>query len=427
MNKLYFTLLIIIVSINTIEAQKKISISNFSANDISDSELLITVDYSYSGETDSKEIFLQANPVMIDGRYIYKEVVVDHLPIESGDHQVSIKISKKPGGKDFNSASIRVCMTASRSILLCEVFAFTKSWNDVVNSAKINSFVSNKNQVKKGDFVILTWETEHASTVRLGKAGTADFHKVPSFGSETVSIDKSSTYVLMVSQKSTKGPAEVESKKIKISVTNNEPVIGNFHASRPTIRRGVASKLMWNVFGADHVTLDGESVSAIDDKIVTPNRTTNYILKAQTGDKIIEETLSIYVTPFALPNLSPPIYSLELCRRIDVNGGYSRCISSDGPFATGDKIYLIARFKNLPPGKYMVKRTTYNGFYNSDKWSKTHQEESSFENPGKGEGVLTFPIVNLGEGAKKLKITLNDEQNTSSEIIYCIDCSRMWE
>lgn len=428
MKKFILTLIISIITIGVIEAQEGISISNFNAEHISNSELLISINYILSEEIDSKDIFIQANPVMKDGRNIYKEVLIDRQPIEASDHLVSFKISKKPGGKDFSSESIRVCVTASRSILLCEVFPFSMLWSELeVSNVKINSFISSKNQVKKGDSVNLTWETEHASTVRLGKAGTADFHKVPSSGSETVLIDKTSTYVLMASPRSTKGPVKVESKKINISVTNNEPVIGNFYASRPTVRRGIESKLTWKVFGAGHVTLNGESVSAIDDKIVRPNRTTNYILKAQVGDKIIEENLSIYVTPFAPPKLSPPIYSLELCKKIETIDGYSKCVSLDGPFLTGDEIFLMARFKNLPKGKHTVKRITYRGFFGNDKWTKAHQEESSFDNPGMEEGLLTFPIVNLGEGAKKLKIIFNNKKETTSEIIYCIDCSRMWE
>lgn len=427
MNKLYFILLFGIITIYTIEAQKNFSIGNFSADDISDSELSITVDYSYAGEADLENIFIYAVPQDNNGKVFFKDVLMERIPLEIGNNQVSLKISKRPEGKNFLSESIKVCMIAKRSEILCEEFPFNKSWNDIVTTAMINSFVSSENQVKKGESVTLAWETEHTSNVSLGMYGTADYHKVPSSGSETVLIDITSTYVLMASPRSTKGPVKVESKKITISVTNNDPVIGGFYASHPTIRRGVASKLMWKAYGADQVTLNDESVLTIDEKFVTPNQTTKYILKAQTGDKTIEENLIIYVTPFAPPKLSPPIYSLELCKRIDVNSGYSTCISPDGPFATGDKIYAIARFKNLPQGTYIVKRITYNGLYNSDKWSKTHQEESSFENPDKGEGVLTFPIVNLGEGAKKLEIILNDQQTTSNEIIYCIDCSRMWE
>lgn len=429
MNKLYFILLIGIITINTIEAQKKFSISNFSADNISESEIVITVDYSYSGETDSKGIFIQANPVMKDGRYIYKEVVVDQQPLEVGNHQVSFKISKKPGGKGFRSESLRVCVTESRSILLCEEFPFIMTWDEPKNASitRIISFASSKDSVVKGETVTLSWKTENASRVNLGRMGTREYRGVPNSGSETVLIDETTTYVLMASSKSSKGATKVESSKLKITLTNNEPDIGSFYASHPTIRRGIGTKLLWNVYNADKVTLNGKTVEVYGDLIVSPTRTTRYTLRAQKGDIILEEFLSIYVTPFAAPKLSNPIYSLEICKRIETKNGYSRCISSDGPFATGDEIYIMARFKNLPKGNYTVKRITYRGLYNKDKWTKVHEEESSFENPDRGERLLTFPIVNLGEGAKKLKIVFNDNKETSSEIVYCVDCSRMWE
>ncbi len=428
MKKLILTLIISITIIGIIEAQEGISLSNFNAEKISNSELLISINYVLSEEIDSKDIFIQANPVMKDGRNIYKSVVIDRQPIDVSDHQVSFKISKKPGGKDFSSESIRVCVTKSRSILLCEEFPFLMLWNEIeVSNVKINSFISSETQVEKGDTVTLSWETENAAKVMLGKARSTGFREVPTSGSETVTVDKTSTYVLMASPESTKGPTAVESKKSKIEVTNNEPVIGNYYATYPTIRRGMESKLLWDVYAADKVTLNGETVEAIGDLVVSPTRTTRYVLKAQRGDKEIEEIIGIYVTPFGAPILSDPISSLELCKKIETNNGYSKCVSLDGPFVTGDEIFIMARFKNLPKGKHSVKRITYRGFFGNDKWTKAHQEESSFDNPGMEEGLLTFPIVNLGEGAKKLEIIFNDKQETISEIIYCIDCSRMWE
>ncbi len=429
MKKLFIRLMICVSTVGIIEAQEGISISNFNAENVSNSELLISVDYRFSREIDTKDMFIQAFPVMNNGKANYRSVLFERHPLESGDHQVSFKISKKPGGKDFNSESIRVCMINRKSILLCEEFPYTMSWNEpgIASTTKIISFTSSNNIVEKGEFVTLSWQTENASKVMLGRAGSADFHEVPMSGSETILIDKTSTYVLMASPKSSKGPTKVESKKVKIEVTKNEPVIGSFYASHPTIRRGIKSKLLWKVFGADQVTLNGEPVQAIGDKIVSPMRAKSYVLRAQTGEKVVEENLSIYVTPFGAPKLSNPIVSLELCKDIDTIGGYSRCISSDGPFYTGDIIYLMARFKNLPKGKHKVKRITYKGFFGNDKWTKTHQEESSFENPGKGERFMIFSIVNLGEGAKKLKIIFDDKKETSSEIIYCIDCSRIWE
>ncbi len=428
MKNLVITLIICVSTLGVATAQEEVSISNFSAEKISSSELLISVDYSLTKETDSKDIFIQANPVMKDGRFIYKEVVIDRQPLEANNQQVSFKITKKTGGKDFSSESIRVCVTSNKSILLCEVFPFSIIWSELnVSTVKINSFTSSETQVEKGDTVILSWETENVSKVMLGKFGATDFQEVPPSGSKTVVIDETSGYVLMASPKSSKGPVKIESSKLQIEVINNELDVESFYASHPTIRRGIETKLLWNVYNADKVTLNGKTVEVYGELIVSPTSTTRYTLRAQKGDIILEEFLSIYVTPFAAPKLSNPIYSLEICKRIETENGYSKCISSDGPFATGDEIYIMARFKNLPKGNYTVKRITYRGLYFKNQWTKAHQEENSFDNPDRGERLLTFPIVNLGEGAKKLKIMFNDNQETASEIAYCIDCSRMWE
>ncbi|EAR01998.1 hypothetical protein [Maribacter sp. HTCC2170] len=429
MKNLFITLIICVSTIGVVEAQGGISFSNFNAEKISNSELLISIDYVLSEEMESKEIFIQANPVLKDGRNIYKEVFLDRKPLEASNHQVSFKISKKPRGKGFRSESIRVCVTESRSILLCEEFPFIMSWNETeaFPKAKIISFTSDNILVEKGTAVTLSWETENASKVNLGRMGTREYRGVPNSGSETVLIDETTTYVLMASSKSSKGAVKAESSKLKITVAQNQLDIGSFYASHPTIRRGIETKLLWNVYNADKVTLNGKPVEDYGDLIVSPKRTTRYTLRAKKDDNIVEEFLSIYVTPFGAPKLSDPLYSLEICKKIETKNGYSKCISSDGPFVTGDEIYIMARFKNLPKGKHSVKRITYRGLYFKDKWIKAHEEESSFQNPGKGEGLITFPIVNLGEGAKKLKIIINDNKETNSEIIYCIDCSRMWE
>ncbi|MCW5515430.1 hypothetical protein [Muriicola sp. Z0-33] len=428
MKSLLLTILMSITAMSFIQAQGGISIHNFNAENLSSSEIEVSVEYSFSREVDTKGMVIRAFPVMADGKANYRDVLLESHQIEVGNHNASFKISKKPGGKDFSSESIKVCMIANRSIILCEAFPFPMTWSLAAASpVEIISFSTSKDFAEKGETVTLSWETENASKVSLLQKGTRALFSVPTSGSKNVVIDKTSTYVLMASAGSSKGPTKVESKNVRIEVENNEPVLGNFYASRPTVRRGIASKLLWDVYNADKVTLNGEPVEAIGDKIVSPIRTTRYLLRAQKGDNVKEEFLSIYVTPFAPPKLSDPIYSLEICKRIDTNNGYSRCISSDGPFVTGDEILVMVRLKGLPRGESSIKRITYRGLFGKDKWTKAHQEESTFTNTSTGERLLTFPVVNLGEGAKKLEIVINGNKESTSEIVYCVDCSRLWE
>ncbi len=287
--------------------------------------------------------------------------------------------------------------------------------------AEILSFVTSASKVKKGDSVTLSWQTANASTVMLGRFGASDFQNVEATGSKSISPEKTTTYVLMISQ-STKGPAKTKSKKLQV-IVSYDPVIFRFLASPSTIRRGIKSKLAWEVYAADKVTLDGVPVSLFGEKIVSPKRTQHYTLMARTGSKTIKEVRSVFVSMYDPPKLSPPFNNVELCRRVDGSGESFRCISPDGPFWQGDKIYVIARFKNLPHGQHRVKRIIYNrGFFSTGKWHKYHQEESSFQKSRTGPGEIAFEIPSSREGALKLELVLDNQKNTRSIILYCIDC-----
>lgn len=287
--------------------------------------------------------------------------------------------------------------------------------------AEIISFVASNSKVRKGDSVALSWRTANANTVMLGRAGTGDFRNVQASGSQSVSPDKTTTYVLMAGQ-STKGPAKMESKTLEISVIT-DPVIARFDASPPTIRQGLKSKLTWDVYDADRVTLDGSPVSPRGDRVVSPKRTTNYTLMAWTGDKDIKGQVRVRVSPFPPPKLSPAFQSVELCKEVDESGDSYRCVSPDGPFWRGDEIHVVVRFKNLPSGRHKLERVIYgSGVFGSDKWKTIHREEGSFSSPRTGYGEITFQISNLGQGVRKLELVLDDKQNTRSDIRYCVEC-----
>ncbi len=73
-----------------------------------------------------------------------------------------------------------------------------------------------KDSVEKGETVTFTWETENASKVMLGKAGSTDFKEVQASGTETVVIDKPSTYVLMASSKYQRGQRKLKAVNLKL-------------------------------------------------------------------------------------------------------------------------------------------------------------------------------------------------------------------
>jgi hypothetical protein len=86
---------------------------------------------------------------------------------------------------------------------------------------EIISFIASDTTVTKGKSVTLSWETANANTILLGRAGTEDFRSVPASGSQLVSPDKTTTYVLMAGHRTT-GPT-MESKTLQIQVTGTMP------------------------------------------------------------------------------------------------------------------------------------------------------------------------------------------------------------
>ena len=115
---------------------------------------------------------------------------------------------------------------ATGYIAVALVLSFVTSIEDVLAHqaarAEIISFVATNNTVTKGGSVTLSWQTADADTVLLGRAATKDFRSVPVSGSESVSPDKTTTYVLMASRKTT-GPTTVASKKVEIQVIPATP------------------------------------------------------------------------------------------------------------------------------------------------------------------------------------------------------------
>lgn len=390
---------------------------------ISDKQLQVNVEYNYTGKAGSNDTFIHAFPVVSDGESNFKNVDIEKTPLKSGINQVSLLITKRPKTKAFTSESIKVCMMESRNLILCGEYSFEKSWPNFDLPVKILSFSSSESKVSKGDTVTISWQTENASKVMFGAHGSEKFQQVRKSGSLTVGVDKTKTYTLMVAPMAEKGPVKMETKALTIDVPI-DPVIGRFTANRNTIRRGQSSKLSWEVYEAEEISLNGESATAFGDKIVSPIKTMKYTLEARKGEVVIREDYVVMVTPFGSPNLSSPFSSIELCRSVDES---YRCISSDGPFTSDDKIYAIVRIQNLSKAAHNLKLTTYNSF-DGEKWLEVHQENRSLPKRDT-DGYLEFKleVQNTGEGKKKLEFILDGNNTTKSEIVYCIDCSRMWE
>jgi len=80
----------------------------------------------------------------------------------------------------------------------------------------------------------------------------------------------------------------------EINIKNSLPSIRDFSASLNEIEAGGESELMWEVFNAIILQLDGELVDSIGTKVVAPTETTEYFLIA-TGSQGAKDTASVII------------------------------------------------------------------------------------------------------------------------------------
>jgi hypothetical protein len=292
---------------------------------------------------------------------------------------------------------------------------------------EITSFVASSGKVKKGGSVTLSWRTANATLIMLGridpsnKAGISDRRTVQATGSLSVMPERTTTYVLLAAN-TAQAKAPMQSRKLEVQVSA-PPNIFRFQASPSTLRKGVKSKLTWDVYNADRVTLNGAPVAARGDRTVTPQRTTGYTLKAQSGDEVVEEHAKIHVSPYPRPKLSSPFKSIELCQKVDGSGASFRCVHPDGPFWRGKKVFVIVRFSSLARGSHTVRWTIYDsGVFGDRNWKRIHREQPSFSNPRTGYAEMSFEISKPGTGVRKLELILDGNKRTRSETRYCVEC-----
>lgn len=104
------------------------SLRNFSAVEVSDAALQITVDCTYTGEVGTSEVSTHATPEESGGVFDPRTVNFDAVPLRVGDNTIIVEITKRPESRDFTSKLIRVCMSSVVRAFFCEDFPYTKTW-----------------------------------------------------------------------------------------------------------------------------------------------------------------------------------------------------------------------------------------------------------------------------------------------------------
>jgi outer membrane protein OmpA-like peptidoglycan-associated protein len=174
---------------------------------------------------------------------------------------------------------------------LC-LLAACGSTSDISVPAKLLApsvtFSASTNTIKRGGSTVLTWNTTNADSVVLLPFGT-----VPPNGSQTVSPDSTTLYVLKAVSKG----AEV-SQAALITVTAKAPLTVTLIATPATIKRDQSSTLSWTTTNATSITIEpniGTVVTPTGSVTLTPNQTTTYTIAVGNADGNASASASVTV------------------------------------------------------------------------------------------------------------------------------------
>jgi serine/threonine protein kinase len=107
------------------------SIGNFRVVNVSATEILVKVDYTYTGDKGSDRVFLSAYPLPRaesgGGSGFYPS------PVKVGTGSASVRVRMSPSRGDFTSTSIQVCMyIGGGGTFYCRAFPYRKVWSPPV-------------------------------------------------------------------------------------------------------------------------------------------------------------------------------------------------------------------------------------------------------------------------------------------------------
>lgn len=156
----------------------------------------------------------------------------------------------------------------------------------------IISFTAQPTALTAGETSTLAWEVEGADTVVLHPSGD----RVDDSGTRSVSPETTTDYTLVATNR--RGETR-ETITIHVRQPEAPPVIGTFTARPAEIARGEQSDLIWDVAGADTITISpeiGNVPEAAGSQAVEPASTTTYRLTASNAWGATAATATVTVT-----------------------------------------------------------------------------------------------------------------------------------
>ena len=98
------------------------------AVDVSSDILQVTVEYMYRGALPPDGVRLHATPQEAGGIFDPRIILFDELPVRPGVFTATLTIAKRAGARDFTSVAVRVCLSTSASVIVCQDFPHQKRW-----------------------------------------------------------------------------------------------------------------------------------------------------------------------------------------------------------------------------------------------------------------------------------------------------------
>jgi flagellar motor protein MotB len=169
----------------------------------------------------------------------------------------------------------------------------------------INNFVVNPASIAPGQSSTLLWQVAGADTISITGLGN-----VAASGSKAVSPAATTTYVLtasnaqgQVTQSATLTVTAVVTPPVPSA---SLPVIANFVVNPASITAGQSSTLLWQVAGADTISITGlGNVTASGSRAVSPAATTTYVLTASNAQGQVTQSATLTVTAAVTPPVPP--------------------------------------------------------------------------------------------------------------------------
>lgn len=201
---------------------------------------------------------------------------------------------------------------------------------EVEETPVISSFGANPDSVTSGESSTLIWNVTDATAVTIDQ-GIGD---VALTGTRMVSPDATTTYTLTATNSSgTVTELAVVNVEEVVEPVVGPPAIVAFEVNPGNVDAGDSATLLWNVTGADSVTIDQGigNVAVAGTEVVSVDETTTYTLTATNSADSVTQSVTVSVGLIFIPIITmTPAIALIQDKVLDPVGDETGSIYSTG-------------------------------------------------------------------------------------------------